>query len=195
MNPLKSIPPAIHSKVISSEAAYQFGYQQALNDFGIWELKSKLSNYFNTNCFNKRRYLEEEDQESLVAILIQQLTNSLNSKLLNDYLQAMEDSPLEVLHEEFSLEIQPSSKELLINFFESATPCYKDGSSLRWMPSKGGIDWGIAIGRFLAYAPHLCCWSWKYIILLDSRSPSAAWVRVDTAWEEDVEPLEQEVVR
>jgi hypothetical protein len=195
MNPLKSTSYPLHAKVVSSEVDYQLGYQQALADFGINDLNVKLSNYFNTNGLNEPRYWEEEDQDSLVSSLIQVLINSLNSKRLDDYLQALSSGSLEVLHEEFSQEIQPPSLELPINFVESAIPCYKDGSSLRWIPSKGGVDWGIAIGRFYAYAPHLYRWSWKYIILLDSHSPSAAWVMTDTAWEEDVELLEQEVAR
>ncbi len=187
MNPFKSLPHPLESKAVSSEAAYEFGYQQALKDFGILDLKSKLSSYFNTNGLNEPIYWQEQDPENLIAILIQQLSNNLNSKLLDNYLQALESGSVEVLLEE----IQLPSKELPTNFFESATPCYKDGSSLRWIPSKGGVDWGIAIGRFYAYAPHLCRWSWKYIILLDSHSPSAAWVMADTAWEEDVEHTEE----
>jgi hypothetical protein len=131
----------VKQKAGNSEVAYHCGYQQALTDFGIKDLKVKLNNY----------------------------------------------------DEELLSEIQPPAKELPINFLESVTPCYKDGESLRWIPSKGGVDWGIAIGRFSAYAPHLCRWSWKYIILLDSHSPSAAWVIVDTAWEEDLELLEEVV--
>ena len=181
----------LNPKNVESETAYHCGYQQALRDFGILELKAKLSEYFNTNGLNKGRYVEEQDQESLIAILIEQLTNNLNSKFIDNYLKALSDGYDEV----FLSEIQPPSKELPINFFESVTPCYKDGSCLRWIPSKGGVDWGIVIGRFLAYAPHLCRWSWKYIILLDSDSPSAAWVMADTAWQEDLSPLEQEVAR
>jgi hypothetical protein len=137
-------------------------------------LKTKLSNSLNSDDFNKRWYLEEPDQESLIAILIQQLTNSLNSKLLDNYLSALSDGTLELLLSE----IPPPSKALPTNFKETAMPCYKDGDSLRWNPACGGVDWGIAIGRFYAYAPHLCRWSWKYIIWLDSHSPSAAWVIV-----------------
>ncbi len=171
----------------SVRSDYHCGYQQALSDFGIRQLKAKLSNYFNINGFNKRRYLDEQDQESLIAILIEQLANNLNSKLLDNYLKTLESGYDEVLLSE----IQLPSKELPINFFESATPCYKEGDNLRWIPSKGGVDWGIAIGRLYAYAPHLCRWSWKYIILLDSHSPSAAWAIADTAWEEDLEILEE----
>jgi hypothetical protein len=139
------------------------------------------------SSFNQERYVEEQDQENLIAVLIQQLTNNLNSELIDNYSKALSSG-----YDEFLLsEIPPPEKQPPINFQESTIPCYKDGEILRWRPSKGGVDWGIAIGRFLAYAPHLCRWSWKYIILLDLHSPSAAWVMVDTAWEEDVELLEQ----
>src|SRR5919199_621374 len=175
----------LNPKAVHSSTAYQRGYQQALSDFGIIDLLAKLRD------LNPGRYVEEEDQESLIAVLIQQLTNNLNSKLLDNYFQALESDLFEVLLQE----IQAPSKELPIHFKESAIPCYKDGESLRWIPAKGGVDWGIAIGRFYAYAPHLCRWTWKYIILLDSHSPSAAWVIVDTAWQEDLEPLEQEGAR
>jgi hypothetical protein len=150
MNSFEYTRQTINPKAVRSETAYHCGYQQALSDFGIKQLKAKLIYYFNTNGFNKGRYVEEQDQESLIAFLIEQLTNSLNSKLIDDYFQALETDSIEVLLSE----IQPLSEELPINFKESATPCYKDGSSLRWIPSKGGVDWGIAIGRFLAYAPH-----------------------------------------
>ncbi len=163
---------------------YHCGYQQALNDFSIQELKAKLSS------LNPGRYVEEPDQDSLVAFLIQQLTNSLNSKLLDNYWKALESGYDEVLLSE----IQLPEKQLPINFKETALPCYPDGEILRWIQASGGVDWGIAIGRFYAYAPHLCRWSWKYIILLDSHSPSAAWVIADTAWEEDLE-LKEEVAR
>jgi hypothetical protein len=161
---------------------YHCGYQQALNDFGIQELKAQISR------LNPGRYLEEPDQDSLIAFLIQQLTNSLNSKLIDNYFQALSSGYDEVLLSE----IPPPHKQQPINFKETALPCYSDGEILRWIQEKGGVDWGIAIGHFYAYAPHLCRWSWKYIILLDSQSPSAAWVIADTAWEEDLQ-LKEEV--
>ena len=172
----------LNSQAAHSSTDYHRGYQQALRDFGIIDLLAKLRG------LNSGRDVEEQDQESLIAFLIQQLTNNLNSKRLNNYYQALESDFFEVLLSE----IQPPSRELPIHFKENAIPCYQDGESLRWNPAQGGIDWGIAIGRFYAYAPHLCRWSWKYIILLDSQSPSAAWVIADTAWEEDLE-LKQEV--
>jgi hypothetical protein len=79
--------------------------QQALSDFGIKELKAKLSEYFNTNGFNPGRYVEEQDQESLIAILIEQLMSNLNSQLIDNYLKALESGYDEVLLSE----IQPPS--------------------------------------------------------------------------------------
>jgi hypothetical protein len=109
-----------------------------------------------------------------------------------DYLNAMEDTSLPIQPLGFDLEIPITSQRLPPHFPAVATPRYPDGSCLRWMPSDGGVDWGIAIGRFYAYAPHLCRWSWKYIIFLDCDSPSAAWIVADTAWEDDLEPLPPE---
>ncbi|YAF94054.1 MAG: hypothetical protein AB3A66_15670 [Nodularia sp. CChRGM 3473] len=48
-------------------------------------------------------------------------------------------------------------------------------------------DWGTAIGRFYSFAPHLCCWTWCYLIWLSKDSPSAAWISADIAWEQDLE--------
>ncbi len=87
----------LNQKAVHEETAYHCGYQQALSDFGILELKAKLSEYFNTNGLNKGRYVEEQDQESLIAILIEQLTNNLNSKFIDNYLNALSDGYDEVL--------------------------------------------------------------------------------------------------
>src|SRR5919202_2031499 len=135
----------LNSQAIHSSTAYQQGYQRALSDFGIIELLAKLRD------LKPGRDVGEQDQERLIALLIQQLTNNLNSKLLDNYFQALEFDFFEVLLKE----IQPPSKELPIHFKENAIPCYHDGEILRWIPAKGGVDWGIAIGRFYAYAPHL----------------------------------------
>jgi hypothetical protein len=53
-------------------------------------------------------------------------------------------------------------------------------------------DWGVAIGRFYSFAPHHCAWTWCYLIWLDKLSPSYAWTVADTAWEDDLEPLEDD---
>jgi hypothetical protein len=60
---------------------------------------------------------------------------------------------------------------------------------LRWIPDGDKADWGVAIGRFYSFAPHHCAWTWCYLIWLDKLSPSYPWT-VDTAWEDDLEPLE-----
>ncbi|WP_138503747.1 hypothetical protein [Nostoc sp. PA-18-2419] len=62
------------------------------------------------------------------------------------------------------------------------------GDKLRWIDSD--TDWGTAIGRFYSFAPHLCCWTWCYLIWLSKDSPSAAWTSADIVWEQDLEPVE-----
>lgn len=39
--------------------------------------------------------------------------------------------------------------------------------------------------------PHHCAWTWCYLIWLDKLSPSSPWTVADTAWENDLEPLEE----
>jgi hypothetical protein len=115
-------------------------------------------------------------------------SKAVHSRFIDNDLKALSDGYDEALLSE----ILPQKKQLPPHFPAVATPRYPDGSCLRWIPSDGGVDWGMAIGRFYAYAPHLYRWSWKYIILLDSDAPSAAWIVADTAWEDDLEPLPQE---
>ncbi len=86
------------------------------------------------------------------------------------------------------------SIELPSNFPDVDKPCFYDGQKLRWIPQGEKSDWGVAIGRFYNYAPHRRCWMWCYLIWLDKNSPSASWILADTAWEEDLEPLNKEEI-
>jgi len=63
-------------------------YQQALSDFGIAELLEKLSHFKDADFDAQWLHPEPEELDSLAAILIQQLTNSLNGKLISGYLNA-----------------------------------------------------------------------------------------------------------
>jgi hypothetical protein len=65
------------------------------------------------------------------------------------------------------------------------------GDKLRWIAEGDNTDWGVAIGRFYSFAPHLCAWTWCYLIWLDKLSLSAAITVADIAWENDLEPLEE----
>ncbi|MBD2123411.1 hypothetical protein [Trichocoleus sp. FACHB-262] len=50
-------------------------------------------------------------------------------------------------------------------------------------------DFGTVTGLQYAPAEHLKSWAWRYLIWLDSQSPSHAWTCSDTAWEADLELL------
>jgi len=154
-------------------------YLQALDDFGITQLLAKLSDYG-----------EQQEQETLAAVLISHLTQSINAELIANYLSAIAKNHQDLFPEFIN---QKLSVDLPDNFPDTAkTPRFLYGDRLRWLSSD--TDWGIVIGRFYSFAPHLCCWSWCYLIWLSKDSLSAAWTSADIAWEEDLEPLEGEPV-
>ncbi|MBD2230778.1 hypothetical protein H6G07_04195 [Phormidium tenue FACHB-1052] len=74
-------------------------------------------------------------------------------------------------------------------------PRFHYGDRLRWIPHGNATDWGLVIGRFYSYAPHSRRWQWCYLIWLDPASSSAAWVRADIAWEDDLEPIDEKPAR
>jgi hypothetical protein len=50
-----------------------------------------------------------------------------------------------------------------------------------------------AIEHYYAYAAHHCQWMWKYVIWIEKDSVSASWCVATTAWEDELQPLTQEV--
>ncbi|MFB2976461.1 hypothetical protein [Microseira sp. BLCC-F43] len=86
---------------------------------------------------------------------------------------------------------RPPSVSLPETFPFVNTPRFLYGDKLRWIPDGDKTDWGIAIGRYYSFAPHRCAWTWCYLIWLDPLSPSYAWTVADTAWEDDLEPMEE----
>ena len=173
-------------KIMSGVIAHPHTYQQALDDFGITELLSYLSNYSDADFDAAWMNLENQERHSLAAILVQQLTNSLKGKLIASCLNAIRQGGSDVLSGLISIEIPPQSIDLPANFPDVKTPRCLYGDKLRWISSEGEIDWGIAIGRFYSFAPHRYCWMWCYVLWLSKDSPSAAWKVTDTALEEEL---------
>jgi hypothetical protein len=175
-----------------SESTYQNGYQQALEDFAIANLLTHLKTYSDADFDAAWMNLTESELESLAALLIRQLTANLKGKAIAGYLNAIRhgstDIPPNLLH----LAFPPPSIDLPANFPNVQTPRYLYGDKLRWIAEGNKADWGVAIGRFYSFAPHHCAWMWFYLIWLDKLSPSYPWTVADTAWEDDLEPLEEE---
>jgi hypothetical protein len=91
---------------------------------------------------------------------------------------------------------EPSiATDLPAAFPQVEPPRFLEGDRLQWIAQGEPTDWGRVFGRFYSFAHHHRCWTWCYLIWLDADSPSAAWVRVDIAWEDDLEPLPKETVR
>ncbi len=109
--------------------------------------------------------------------------------------------PLQVIHRTFGCALNPghqhlsSAPDLPAAFPQIEMPRFHLGDRLRWIPYGNETDWGLVMGRFYSYAPHCRCWQWCYLIWLDPASPSAAWVRADIAWEDDLEPFDQEAAQ
>jgi hypothetical protein len=167
-------------------AGSQDAYHQALEDFGITELLEVLSNFKNADFDAQQLHLEPEELDSIAALLIHQLTLSLNGKLLGGYLNAHRHGNADVFSHPITLEF-PQSASLPSNFPHSAPEPRFDFGVMVAIVTAGGSEWGVVIGRFYNYAAHRCCWMWRYILWLDSASSSAAWVVATTVWEEDLE--------
>ena len=164
----------------------QKAYQQALSDFGIEDLLEKISNYSDENFDAGKMNLEAEEMEILAALLIKYWSNSRHGKLLSGFLNAIRHGNSDILPNSVSQEIQLPDSGLPINFPDVEMPHYSEGKTVRWKSAIENSDWGIVLGCFFAYAPHLCRWSWKYVVLLDSNSPSSDWCVADVAWQDDL---------
>jgi hypothetical protein len=172
---------------------FQDSYQQALDDFGIRQLLSKLNTYSDADFDAGFIHLEEQELESLAAILIGQLTQTLNGKLIASYLNAIRHGNLDLFNCPINLEFA-QAVDLPSSFPDSAlTPRFLYGDKLRIVPLGSDTESGVVIGRFYNYAVHRCRWMWCYILWLDSTSFSASWLVAITAWEEDLEAEIEEV--
>lgn len=158
------------------------GYHQALADFCVVDLIAKVGLCSEAN----RMDLEPEEREALAAIFVKRLTDSLNEKHVGDYLNIIRNSFEDVLPNPIHLEVL--SCDLPPNFADAVTPRFLEGTRVRWVAENR--EWGVILGRFYAFAPHLCAWTWRYVVWIESDSPSADWIVADTAWENDLEPME-----
>jgi len=172
---------------------YQKGYQQALEDFAIANLLTRLKTYCDTDFNAAWMKLTQPELETLASILIRQLTANLNGKALYEYLNAMRTGSANIPSSLVHLAVPPPpSLALPTNFPNVETPHYMYGDKLRFLCDDDKTDWGVAIGRFYSFAPHRGAWTWCYLIWLDQLSPSANRIVADIAWEHDLESVEQE---
>lgn len=180
-------------KPVSYKTDQHRAYQQALDDFGITELLAKLKNYSDADFDSTWMQLQQQELETLAAILISALTHSINGKLLGAYLHLIRHNHQDIAPGLINLKYPDASIELPANFPDIAkTPRFLYGDRLRWLSHESDTDWGIVIGRFYSFASDRCCWSWCYLIWLSKDSKSAAWTSADIAWEEDLEPISEE---
>lgn len=178
---------------MSEQQIFQDGYQQALDDFRIKQLLSQLKTYSDAEIEAGLMHLEEQFLENLAAILIEQLIQTLNGKLIASYLNAIRQGNKDVFNCPINLEFS-QSVDLPSSFPNSAVPPrFSYGDKLRIVPLGSEKESGIVIGRFYNYAAHRCRWMWCYILWLLPGSFSASWLLATTAWEEDLEAEVEDV--
>lgn len=173
--------------------AYQLGYQQALDDFGVAQLLEKLSKFSNCNFQQQSLSPQHKELESLAALLIQLMSANLKGSAIARYLHAMRQGDAAVLSSLPAIDFQLPPFAKLPTY--RSVPLFWLGEMASWkrLPDNVKADFGVVIGRFYLPAAHRGFqWGWKYLILLDKNSPSAAWTVADSAWEEDLQPLFQE---
>ncbi|MBD1808109.1 hypothetical protein H6F98_22015 [Microcoleus sp. FACHB-SPT15] len=169
-------------------------YQQALDDFSITQLLSRISNYSDANFDSAWMHLTEQELESIAALLIQQLTANLKGNLIASYLNILRHPQEEIIFDLPTAELKALSTPTALppNFPQQTTaPLFWCGDPIRWIPQldESETNTGIIIGRFYAYAQHRAQWAWKYLIWL---TDSSSLVVADTAWEQDIQPLVEE---
>ena len=168
-------------------------YQQALCDFGIANLIEQISNFSDADFDAEWMHLEEQEVEALAVILIQQLTASLNGKLIAGYLNVLRNA--DAIVDLPATELKPLQNPIALpaSFPQQASaPLFLYGDLVRWLPLDATDETvaGTVIGCFFAYAKHRGQWAWKYLIWLkDAPDPGI----VDTAWEEDIEFVEDKL--
>lgn len=175
-----------------ASALYQAGYQQALTNFAVTD---DLLHHLSTDSEAPWAALTRTEIEALAAILIQTLATQLDSNLLALYLDVIRHAPLATFTPVTKLRFLLPATDLPITFPNVEMPGFLYGDRLRWTAQEDTTDWGTVIGQFYSFAPHHCRWRWCYLIWLDPNSPSAAWVKADIAWEDDLERLDLEPAR
>jgi len=173
---------------------YQNGYQQAKEDFAIPNLLASLKTYSDADFKTAWINLTQPELESLAAILIRELTTNLNGKAMADYFNAMGIGSANISPSLVQQAFPSPSLDLPGNFPNVGSPRYLYGDKLRWICDDDKADRGVAIGRFYSFAPHQCAWTWCYLIWLDKNSPSSTRIVADIAWEDDLEPVDQEKI-
>ena len=181
--------------------------QQALEDFGITQLLFHLKHYSDIDFDASQMHLTDAEVNAIAKLFIQQLTQSLNGKLIAGALNTLrhgeeiESKDVACYVSTFSVGaglvtseekrnnnhqtrpyIQFNTQDSTLNRFP--TPRYTEGDRVQWKTANP--DWGVILGRFSEYNHHHRQWMVYYLIQLAPDSPSAGWVTTDTASEADL---------
>ena len=207
---MKPFPPQFHKFSTAETTA-----QQALAEFGMIQLLDLIKHYCDIDFDASQMHLTDAEVNAIAKLFIQELTRSIDGKLIAGALNALRhgeemEEIAEIIRrgEAFApifIGFEPTSQRECFAPSPIAnrqspianrqspipTPRYQEGDRVEWKTNK--TDWGVILGRFYDYHPDHNQWMVYYIIQLAPDSPSAAWVTTDTASEADLEKISDTV--
>lgn len=81
-------------KLNSDRSEHSEAYRQALDDFGITQLLSRIDNYRDGDFDAMRMALQKQEVESIAHLLIEQLIANLKGSVLANYLYLVRNRPM-----------------------------------------------------------------------------------------------------
>jgi len=172
---MKPLPPQFDTSHIAETTD-----QQVVEEFGMTQLLSLIKHYSDIDFDASQMHLTDTEVNAIAKLFIQELTRSLNGKLIAGALNALRHG--EEMEEKGKMgENFPNPQSPI------PTPRYKEGDRVQWKTANP--DWGVILGRFYDYNHHRRQWMVCYIIQLAPDSLSAAWITTDTASEADLEKI------
>ncbi|MEG5059180.1 hypothetical protein QUB60_14795 [Microcoleus sp. A2-C5] len=79
-------------KPVSDGSEYTRGYQQALDDFGVTQLLSRIRCYSDDDFDADRTQLTQQELESLVAIVIERVAVNIKGSAIARYLNSLRNA-------------------------------------------------------------------------------------------------------
>jgi hypothetical protein len=178
---MKPLPPQFDTSHIAETTD-----QQVLEEFGMTQLLSLIKHYRDTDFDASQMHLTDAEVNAIAKLFIQELTRSVNGKLIAGALNALRHGEeMEEIGEQG--EQRKQGENICNRPLSTPTPRYHEGDRVQWKTANP--DWGVIVGRFYDYNHHHNQWTICYLIQLASDSPSSAWITTDVATEENLEKI------
>lgn len=169
--------PSLPPDLTLPPPAYFDGYLKALEDYAVCDVLKAIEGT-NPN-------ISAAEAGQIAALLIEQLPKAIHPELTHQYLNILRSTDLSPV----SIPISWEAPQLMSGPAESKLPSpqYQIGDKIRLIPIEGATEWGTLTGLYWSYATHRCRWMYRYLLCLAPDSPSAGWIKLTQAWENEIE--------